>query len=334
MILVTGGTGLLGSHLIFDLLKTNDKIVAIKRENSNLANIKHVFNVYSKNADDLLNKIEWINADLCDYETIFIALDGIDKVYHCAAMVSYNKSDRDALYENNVTGTANIVNACIEKKIKKLCYASSIAALGVTDGNSLITENTLWEDSGQNSNYSKSKYFAEIEVWRGIAEGLCSVMVNPSVILGSGVGETSANKLFNLVRKGLKYYTNGRTGFVDVRDVSKVMILLMESDICSERFIVNSENIIWKDFFTMVAESIGKNPPKNYASPFMTGIAWRTTKFLSLIKGTNPSFTKETARTSHKLLQYSNEKLLTKFSLEPIKIIDSINFISQKKYCN
>lgn len=328
MILVTGGTGLLGSHLLLDLLKTNDKVVAIKRENSNLLNIKHVFNIYSKNAEALLNKIEWINADLCDYESVFVALNGIDKVYHCAAMVSYNKSDRDALHENNVTGTANIVNACIEKKIKKLCYASSIAALGVTADNSLITEKTLWEDSSQSSNYSISKYYAEIEVWRGIAEGLCSVMVNPAVILGPGVGETSANKLFNLVRKGLRYYTKGSTGFVDVRDVSKAMILLMESDVCSERFIVNSENIVWKDFFMMIAESIGKNPPANYASPFKTGIAWRLAKFLSFIKGTNPSFTKETARTSHKSLKYSNEKLLTQFKFDPIKVKDSINFIA------
>ncbi|OFX62324.1 MAG: hypothetical protein A2046_07355 [Bacteroidetes bacterium GWA2_30_7] len=329
MILVTGGTGLLGSHLLFDLLKSNDKIIAIKRENSSLSNVKHVFNLYSKNADELLKKIEWRNADLCDYESIYVALNGVNKVYHCAAMVSYNKSDRNALYENNVVGTANIVNASLEKGIKKLCYTSSIAALGVTNDNSLITEKTYWDDSGQSSNYSISKYFAEIEVWRGIAEGLNSVIVNPSIILGSGIGSTSTNKLFDLVRKGLKYYTKGGTGFVDVRDVSNAMILLMESDICAESYIVNSENLSWKDFFSIVAECIGKNPPSTYASNTMTGLAWRSAYILSYFNGKSPSFTKETARTSHKILKYSNEKLINQFDFETIKIKDSIGFISK-----
>lgn len=327
MILVTGGTGLLGSYLIFELLKTESLIVATKSEKSNIAQLQHIFEKNNKSFKDFKDRIAWREIDLLDYDSVFDALNGVNRVYHCAAIVSYNPSEMEIMYKINVNGTANIVNACIEKKIEKLCYVSSIASLGSKKDDTLIDENTFWENNENSSNYSKSKYRAEMEVWRGIAEGLNAVIVNPSVILGTSIRKNGSSEVFNYVKGGRCFYTNGTTGFVYAKDVSEIMILLMNSEITGERFILSSENISWKLLFELIAIHKKINIRFKYASPILTAFAWRFAYVLGLLSGKNPFITKETARTSHKKLKYSNDKVCKILNFEFDKIDNSIKDI-------
>ena len=231
MILVTGGTGLIGSHLLYRLLANGYKVKALCRKGSSKKDVKDLFDFYE--ASPLFFKIEWVEGDVQDYYSILNALHHVTHVYHCAAMVSFRPSDRKMMYSVNVEGTANVVDACIEKKITKLCHVSSIATLGKSHNGSLIDEECYWQSDDNHSFYSQTKYKAEMEVWRGIKEGLKAVIVNPSVVIGPGNPNKSSGELLQKVSKGMRFYTSGSTGFVPVKDVVCSMICLMNSRITS-----------------------------------------------------------------------------------------------------
>jgi len=323
-ILVTGGTGLVGSHLLFNLVSGGSKVRALKRESSNLELVKKVFSYYSDEADVPLSLIEWVDGDVTDIYSLYDAMENIEQVYHTAAMVSFNPSDRKIMTKINVEGTANVVNAGLNKKIKKLCHVSSIATLGRTDNEELINEETHWKNSKNNSLYSVSKYGAEREVWRGIIEGLPAVIVNPSVIIGPGNWNKGSSRLFKQVWDGLKYFTEGVNGYVDVRDVAKSMILLMESDITNSRFIVSSENIDYLKLFSLIADGLVKNKPSVKANSILSRLIWRMEKLRSSFTGKNPLITKETARTAFQKYYYSNEKIKKMLGFEFIPMGVSI----------
>lgn len=328
MILVTGGTGMLGSNLLLELTKYNDAILATKRENSKLHNVEKLF-AYNKLSENL-KKIKWVNVDLLSYfdlEQIYTG-NSLTEVYHCAAQISYKKSDDQMLLDNNVESTKNVVDLSLNFNINKLCYVSSIASLGSSEAGSYITEETEYNTEGKSSGYSVSKYYAEMEVWRGIAEGLNAVIVNPSVILGGGDWNTGSASIFSTIANGLKFYTKGITGFVDVVDVAKIMLVLMKSDIHSERFIVNSENIRYFDLFKRIAFYLEKKPPYIYANSALTAFAWRLEYLKSIATGKQPVITSNSARTSHKTLEYSSSKLLSIIDYKYIKIEDSIKCYS------
>ena len=246
---------------------------------------------------------------------------GIENVYHAAAIVSFNKKDRQQMYKINVEGTANIVNLSLANNIKKLGYISSIASLGRTAGQEWYSEKDTWKTSKQNSYYAITKYTAEHEVWRGTEEGLESVMVNPGVILGPGEMHKSSGTLFGTIYKGLKYYTKGTNGFVDARDVSRSIIQLVQSDISKERYLCVGENLPFKTFFELVADSLNKKAPSKLAKPWLTGIVWRLAGFISFISGKKPAITKESVSTSHFVNQYNSDKLkqAIDFKFTPIK---------------
>ena len=328
MIFITGGTGLVGSHLLLELLKSNNAVVAIKQENSNIERVKKVFSYYSDNADELFDRIKWVNCDIRDYYTLTEIMKGAEIVYHTAAYVSYIKKEEDLILEINVNGTRNLVNACLENNVEKLCYVSSIASLGSRTDGKHITEETEWK-KGNNSNYSKSKYYSELEVHRGIVEGLDTVIVNPSVILGAGFWEKGSSALFKKSYEGLKFYTNGSTGFVDVRDVVKIMIILTNQNKFNETYILNSDNLNYKDFFTKTAISLDSAPPKIYANNFYTTAAFILDNLKSKLTGSNPLITKETARTAHKTLLYSNNKIRKAINYNFIAVEKSINNIAK-----
>ena len=241
MILVTGGTGLVGSHLLLQLVQDNDKIRAIRRSTSSLHHVRYVFSLYNRDAEKLFEKIEWVEADMEDKESLHNAFAGISFVYHCAAAVSFDPGKKYDMIRNNVEGTANLVNACLENEIEKLCYVSSTSSLGSAPEGDLITEDMIWDASRYRTSYSISIFKSEMEVWRGITEGLKAVIVNPSIIIAPGNWERSSSRLFSLVWKGLKYYSEGVTGYVDIRDVITAMIRLMETNVSGERFTVSSE---------------------------------------------------------------------------------------------
>jgi len=314
MILVTGGTGLVGTHLLYDLTRSGKQVRALKRANSNIANVKKVFTYYTNNADDLLKKIEWVDADLLDVYTILDAMESVTEVYHCAAMVSFDSKDEMEMMKINIEGTANTVNAALEKGIKKFCHVSSIAALGRAENGALTTEETFWKSSPENSNYSLSKYGAEREVWRAAEEGLNVVIVNPSLIIGGGNWQQSSSNMFSKAYKGIKFYTDGGTGIIDVRDVSALTIKLMESAISNQRFLLIAENTTFKYYFDLIHEAFGRSKPSIKAGKFLSGFAWRAEKIRSLFTGTTPLITKETARSAHRVSRFSNEKILKLFS--------------------
>lgn len=313
MILVTGGTGLVGSHLLFDLTKSGKKVRALKRGNSNIANVKKVFSYYTSDTDSLLKNIEWVDSDLLDVYALADAMDGITEVYHCAAVVSFDQKHEQEMMKINVEGTSNMVNAALLKGIKKFCHVSSIATIGRSEHVEILTEDLFWKLSPDHSNYAISKYSAEREVWRASEEGLDVVIVNPSLIIGAGNWNQSSSKLFTKGYSGIRFYTNGTNGFVDVRDVARLVIGLMQSPVKNERFILNSENVSYQLFFNMVHKEFGKPLPNIQVGKLLSSVAWRMEKIRSWLTGNQPFITRETATSAHSNNLFSNKKIQTVF---------------------
>lgn len=323
MILVTGGTGLVGAHLLLELINRDEKVVALKRPTSDINITKRIFSYYTDNFEKLINKIDWVDGDILDYQSLIEALKGINKVYHCAASVSFQASDKQSIARTNRDGTANLVNACLEKGIEKLLHVSSTGALGRAGISGIVDEDSHWNGK-KTSAYSISKYHAEMEVWRGIAEGLNAVIVNPSIIIGPADWNKGSAKLLDTMYNGLKFYTPGSNGFVDVEDVVKLMIILMESDISAERFIINAEDVHYKQLFTTMANALNVKPPQIEAKRFLSGIAWRVLWVKSLFTGKQSSITKETAETANQVYQYSNTKVVDATSYQFMSIEKSL----------
>jgi dihydroflavonol-4-reductase len=313
MILVTGGTGLVGTHLLYDLCRSGKSVRALKRSSSNIENVRKVFSYYSTDPDELLSRIEWKDADLLDIYSVLEVMENVSEVYHCAAVVSFEKQKQAEMLKTNIEGTANLVNAALEKGIRKFCHVSSIASLGRAENGGLTTEETFWKSSPENSVYSISKYGAEREVWRAAEEGLNIIIVNPSLIIGPGNWEQSSSNMFSKGYKGLKYYSSGINGFVDVRDVSSLMIRLMESSVTNQRFLLNAENASFRTFFDLIHQGFNKKLPFIKAGKFLSGMAWRGELLRSFISGSAPLITRETARSAHRVSRFSNEKIRNTF---------------------
>ena len=325
MIFVTGGTGFLGAHLLYHLLEKGEKIKALRRPDSKNDLLERVFGFYTDNTQLLIDKIEWVEGDLFDIYSFEEILNDVTVIYHSAAIVSFQPGDKNQMMQTNIQGTANLVNIAIEKKIKNFCHVSSIAAIGRADNSKIIDEQTRWRASKKNSSYALSKYGAEREVWRGIEEGLNAVIVNPSIILGPGEINSGSGKLIGTILNGLKFYTSGVNGYVDVRDVVKAMVLLVENDISSERFIVSAENIYYINLFGMISRKLGKSPPAYKASKWMGKIAWRFEYIKGKLTGSKPLITRETANTAANIYEYSNKKIVDQLNFEFIPIQQTID---------
>lgn len=308
MILVTGGTGLVGAHLLLHLAESETTVRAIYREPKSIEKTKSLFKLYQK--EYLFSKIDWVQADIIDVPTLEIAFKNVDFVYHCAGLISYDPNDEDLLRKVNIEGTANIVNFCIDNKIKKLCHVSSIAALGNQQSHETeISEETEWNPETAHSDYAISKYGAEMEIWRGQQEGLDVVIVNPGVIFGAGFWNQGSGLFFSSIKNEFPFYTNGSTGYVGVTDVVKIMIRLMNSTIDSERFTVVDENLTFKKVIFLIAENLNAKKPKIEAKPWMTAICWRLDLFISTIFRTKRKLSKYSANSLHSSDFISNEKI-------------------------
>ncbi len=323
MILVTGGTGLVGSHLLLELVKSGKKVRAIHRKDSDLQAVKKVFSYYipADEIDFLLSKIEWKEADLNNIPALTEAFTGITSVYHCAALISFDTSDEKALRKINIEGTANIVNLCVAFKIEKLCYISSIATMDISLGEKFVTENFTWNQEKYHNEYSISKHGAEIEVWRGTQEGVPAIILNPGVILGPGFWNTGSGQLFNKIDKGLNYHFPKTTGFVGVQDVVNAVITVMQSNIQNEQYIVVAENLSFTKVLGLVAESIQKPSPKKPLKPWMVFIGWIYQSISNFLFGTKKFITREDYKSLFKNSFYSSTKLKSEFSFKytPIK---------------
>ncbi len=298
-ILVTGGTGFLGAYIIRDLIQAGYRVRALRRKPSLPQYIDA----------SILNQAEWIECDLFDLDGLAEAVDGATAVIHSAAVVSFRNSESDSLMRTNVEGTENIVNVSVEHNVSRFVHVSSVAALGKSMNGELVTESSPWKESKRNTVYAVSKYNAEMHVWRGIAEGLNAVIVNPSTILGYGNWNSSSTAIFRKVYSGFPWFSTGGTGFVDVEDVSRAIIQLMATNIHSERFILNGENWSYRKLLETIADGFNIRRPNKEAGPFVAGVAWRMEKLRSLFTGTPPLLTAETARISRSHSRYDNSKI-------------------------
>lgn len=328
MILVTGGTGLVGAHLLLHLLQKNEAVRAIYRSEKTIEKTKNLFRL--ENHMDLFEKIEWMEADITDIPALEKAFQNVSKVYHCAALISFDTNDEALLRKVNIEGTANVINCCIDFKVKKLCHVSSIAALGdVKEGETVITEETEWNPEKNHGDYALTKYGAETEVWRGSQEGLEVVIVNPGVIFGKGFGTAGSGELLQKIQNGFPFYTKGSTGITAVDDVVEIMIQLMNSTVSGERFTIVSENIILQDLLNIIADAMQKKRPYIYARPFLTSLYWRMDWLFSKLFFKKQNFTRATSKSSHSTEIYDNSKVIKalNFSFPPIK--EYLTIVSQ-----
>ena len=322
MIFVTGGSGLVGSHLLLELAKEGKQIRALKRPTSDTGVIKKLSKWYHLDAEKLLQNITWVDGDLLDPISINTALEGVQEVYHCAATVSFNPGDRLKMIRNNVDGTSNLVNACLEHKINKFCHVSSVAAFGKSVDGGAVDEESMRDSQSGHSGYSTSKYWSELEVWRGHTEGLNTIIVNPSIILGPAPDwSKGSQRMFNAVANGMKFFTSGASGFVDVKDVVTIMIELMDKSIFGQRFCLNAENISYREVFSEIAQSLNRKPPHIEAKPWMLQILRFMETIISKFNGKEPRVSKESARSAFNQTSYSNKKIvdLLNYDFVPIK---------------
>ena len=285
---------------------------AIKRHGSSIKETELVFKfLCGKNSHvEIFKRIQWFEADLLDSVSLTDALEGVDEVYHCAALVSFKKSDNNALLKTNVEGTAMLVNLCIERNIKKFGYISSVAALSRSE-NGIIDETMPSEEPSFSSFYSRSKFFAEMEVWRGIAEGLKAVIVNPGVILGFGDFNKGSLKMFGTVRKGLPYYPMGSNGYVDGRDIARILVELMQrDDTFGKRYPLVSESIFYKDLFAMIAEGLHVKAPSREAGKFLSYLYYYYSSIASFFMGKSAELTKAMVDTSMKTYNYDSSLIM------------------------
>lgn len=309
MILITGGTGMVGAHLLYFLLKENKQVRAIHRKNSNTASVKKIFELYGPEAIALFDKIEWKEADITDIPALTSAFDGITQVYHCAAIINFNPAKYKKLKKINVEGTANIINLSLAKKIGKICYVSSVATFGSTPKGQLINEETSWNPDEKNNVYAITKYGAEMEVWRGTQEGLDAVIVNPGIILGVSTNNQGSGMISSIARRGTSFYPPGGMGFVDVKDVVKAMIRLMDSQIKNEQYILIGENASFHEILTRFSHIYGKKPPNKKLSQsfmlFLCGLDWLSHKVLR----TKRKLTRATVRSMFSTPLYDSSKI-------------------------
>lgn len=317
MVLVTGGTGLVGSYLIKALLDAGTPVRALCRR---------PYEGLVLTREDCA-RVDWAQGDLMDILSLESAMEGIQQVYHCAAIVSFHPRQALDLFKVNTEGTANVVNAALEKGVRKMVYVSSVAALGRLKEDGLIDESAEWSEETNNSLYGKSKYHAEMEVWRGIAEGLEAVIVNPTIILGAGDWEKGSAALFKSAYDEFPWYTEGVSGFIDVRDVVSAMIRLMNSPLHAERFLLNGDNWTYRQLFTAMAGAFGKRSPHKKVSPLVGEVVWRMEFIKGLFTGKDPLVTRETARTAQAITRFDARKIeasLPGFQFIPLE--DSIRY--------
>ncbi|MBO9595614.1 MAG: SDR family NAD(P)-dependent oxidoreductase [Niabella sp.] len=311
--LVTGGTGFLGAYILKALVLQGIPVRAIRRSNSTLLAFID---------PGILNQVEWIEGDILDVLSLEEAMEGIDTVIHSAAIVSFAKKERRQMYQVNVEGTANVVNMALQTGVRRLVHISSVAALGRKKESSTVDETAKWEDNKNNTHYAISKFRAELEVWRGFAEGLEGVVLNPATILGYGNWNEGSCAIFKNVYKEFGWYTNGINGFTDVEDVAKAAVLLANAPITEERFIVCNDNWRFRKLLNTIADAFGKKQPGREAAPFISGLAWRLERVKSFFTGAKPLITKESAKVANSETLFDGSKLakaLPGFEYRPLE---------------
>lgn len=326
MNLITGATGLLGAHVAFMLLQQGKPVVAMKRRSSDIQKTRKLFAYYTPEADRLFEQIQWVEGDVCDIYTVLEALENIDTVYHCAGYISFTSKDREQLHKINAEGTANVVNACLEKNIRHLIHVSSIATLQNPDIKTNINESVYWKSSPDAADYAISKYNGEREVWRGIEEGLQATIVNPGVIIGPGFWKQGSGQLITELSKGLPVYTSGSTAYIDARNVAEIMLKLAEQQQFGQRFILIEGNYTFKDIFSSISKALGKREPSIQAGYGLLWVGRILDKLKSGITGSARVVTRETIHACMDVNTYDNSKITKLLNYRFIPTQESLAF--------
>ena len=331
MILVTGATGLLGTHVLYELASSGQCVRALFRDYKKIELTKQLLKYYQPDNHNTLEQfIEWKECDILDIVQLNEAMEGITHIYHCAAIVSFKNGEFSRLITANREGTANVVNIALAHQVKKLCHVSSTAAVGkpLTTKNTVVRETNKWEQNEATTGYAISKHLAEKEVWRGIEEGLNAVIVNPCVILGPGNWNESSLTIFRAIQKGMWFYPPGANAIVDARDVAKRMIFLMNSPVHSERFLIIGEHVSFKKLFDGIASKIGKRKPFIPVKKWLIGISWRMASLVSFLTQKPTSLTKQSAITAFSTTTYSTDKMDELYPETYIKLEDIIENVT------
>ena len=312
MVLLTGGTGFLGAYIIKNLVEKGVAVRAIRRSDTTPFFM----------AKEISDAVEWMNGDVLDVVSLEEAMQGVKAVIHSAAVVSFHQRLRQQMYQTNIEGTANVVNAAIENGVPRLLHISSVAAIGRTSKNEKVSEEKKWEDVKSNTHYALSKRLAEMEVWRGFAEGLQGAILNPSTILGFGDWHQSSCAIFKSAYKSFPWYTTGVNGFVGVEDVAEAAVQILQSEVHQKRFIVSAGNWSFQQLLNSMADGFGKPHPHRLATPFLGELAWRIEGMKSLFRDGKPLLTKESARVAHSKTEFDNSallKVLPTFTYTPLE---------------
>ncbi len=327
MNLITGATGLVGAHVALQLLQQGKSVVAIKRNTSDVSKTQKLFSYYTSDSENLFNQIKWVDADISDIYSLLDNLEDIETVYHCAGFVSFNSKDNKQIHRINTEGTANVVNACLEKKIKALCYVSSIATLQNPDITKNIDESVYWKSSPSASDYAISKYNGEREVWRGMEEGLQGVIVNPGIILGPGFWYQSSGKLIDTCSKGNSFYTEGSSATVDAKDVAACMIQLTEEKHFGKRFVLTENNYSFKEILSETNKALGKKEPYINAGKSLLIIAKWMDRFRCFFTGRTPVITKETIVAGLEKNTFNNARIKHAINYEFVPLKETLKFV-------
>jgi dihydroflavonol-4-reductase len=325
--LITGATGIIGSHVALALLRRGLPVTATRQSGSDVSKTRKLFSYYG--ASELFEQIKWTEIDITNNFSVEDALEENATVFHCAGMVSFNRKDRKKLFEVNEIGTKNLVNACLHKKTKALCHVSSVAVFHNKDFKAPLDESVFWKKSGSESDYAKSKYNAEKEVWRGIEEGLNAVIINPGVVLSPGFWDQSSSKIFNTCYKGNRFYTNGTTGYVAASDVATIMLELVLKERFGQRYILVENNYSFRTIFNQIQTNFGRSVPSIKVSRTVLTLGWIANFFHSSLTGKTPTITKAVINSALNNQSYSNQKILDALSYKFTPIEEVIGQICE-----
>jgi len=319
MIFVTGASGLIGSFICRKLVDEGYTVKALKRPSTELSLL-----------NDIKDKIQWIDGDLVNVTETENYLEGVHKVIHCAALVSYDQREEELIYQTNVEGTANLVNAALLQNVELFVHLSSVASIGKEKHVKVSTEETHWTEGENVSTYARSKHQSELEVWRGWAEGLNTIIINPSLVLGPGNWHKSSTQVFKYVYEERSFYTTGIVNYVDVRDVAEVTVRLMNSDLKGERFILNSGNVSYKELFDKIAAAMQKTPPGIRVGSNLIKAAIIFEKIRSKLSGNKPLVTDELKTVSKNQHCYANDKIKGAVDIDFRKLEDTVNWTCEQ----
>jgi len=328
MILVTGGTGLVGSHLLYFLLKKHTTVRVVHRKSSDLEAVKKVFSYYTDDPNLLYQNIDWVEANITDIPALTAAFKDVTHVYHAAAYISFDPKHYYKLKKSNIEGTANVVNLSLANNIKKFCYVSSVAVLGTPLDEKFADEKNHWNPEEKNSVYGITKYGAEMEVWRGTQEGLNAVIVNPGVIVGEGFWNSGSGAIFKQAAKGIPFYFGGGVGVIDVKDVVKLMVMLMESHVKNERYVLVSTNVTYQQLLTHISKALGKKPPTTAAPKWILFVLSWLDWLSGSILGTKRKLLRATVHSMYKTSFYDSSKINDEFTYDFITFEDTIERVT------